>query len=325
MSTGSFLNSLRTSSLTRSQWTQAREAHRSALEPIVRSHLERRIRGGTHAVYDFLFSYYSFSTGQLLRWTPGVGTGFELEEGEDFEWPEFLQRNGRISSLNTALFPARRVPYLSWAMRFLQATGDRPPAHHCFGLHEWAMVYQAPARRHPSCRLRVPEDTVREMVEAAPLRCTHYDAYRFFSEAAAPLNRLTLSSDSVTENDQPGCIHVTMDLYRFGYKIAPFTPADLLRELFFLARQAREIDMRASPYDLAELGFAAIPIETREGREEYVREQRLLTERARPLRARLLRVYATLFASVQPNSQDAEMITGPAYAITEAEPADPRA
>lgn len=54
------------------------------------------------------------------------------------------------------------------------------------------------------------------------------------------------------------------------------------------ARRAREIDMRASPYDLSDLGYEAIPIETASGRAEYVAQQQALADAAAVLRDRLL-------------------------------------
>ena len=47
--------------------------------------------------------------------------------------------------------------------------------------------------------------------------------------------------------DQRGCVHVTMDLYRYAYKIAPWVRAELIADAFELAWRARELDMRASP------------------------------------------------------------------------------
>lgn len=46
--------------------------------------------------------------------------------------------------------------------------------------------------------------------------------------------------------------------------------------------------MEASPYDCRELGFGVVPIETAEGKAEYVRRQRKLAEDAAPLRHRLV-------------------------------------
>jgi hypothetical protein len=46
--------------------------------------------------------------------------------------------------------------------------------------------------------------------------------------------------------------------------------------------------MRASPYDLADLGYEPVRVETPEGRAEYAAAQRGFAERAAPLRRRLI-------------------------------------
>ena len=140
------------------------------------------------------------------------------------------------------------------------------------------------------------------MVESQPLRCTHYDAFRFFTPAAAPLNRYPLARATTADHDQPGCVHANMDLYKFAYKVAPFCPSEVVADAFEVARAAREVDMRASPYDLAAYGFAPIRIETRAGREEYVELQRELAARAHPVRERLRDVYRALLASRTPDA-----------------------
>jgi hypothetical protein len=81
-----------------------------------------------------------------------------------------------------------------------------------------------------------------------------------------------------------------MDLYKWAFKLAPFTPAELVADCFELARDIRELDMRASPYDLAALGFPPVRIETPEGRAHYEQHQRAFAARSEPLRARLLAV-----------------------------------
>jgi hypothetical protein len=63
-----------------------------------------------------------------------------------------------------------------------------------------------------------------------------------------------------------------------------------------LARQTRELDMRAAPYDLAELGYSPIAIETADGRADYVRQQREITELGQVLRGKLLGVCRQLLA-----------------------------
>jgi hypothetical protein len=79
-----------------------------------------------------------------------------------------------------------------------------------------------------------------------------------------------------------------MDLYKWAYKLAPATPSELVADCFELAVAVRELDMRASPYDLTELGYSAVPIETPAGRAEYARQQAEFARRAEPLRARLI-------------------------------------
>jgi hypothetical protein len=96
------------------------------------------------------------------------------------------------------------------------------------------------------------------------------------------------------EHEQPGCLHATMDLYKWAYKLAPATPADLVAECFELAADVRELDMRASPYDLAALGYPPVPIETAAGRAAYARAQAGFSLRAGPLRERLVDVCTAL-------------------------------
>ena len=58
------------------------------------------------------------------------------------------------------------------------------------------MLYQpAPAAAPPSTAfqrlpLRLPQAELNAVVEAQPLACTHWDAVRFFTPEAAPLNEI---------------------------------------------------------------------------------------------------------------------------------------
>jgi hypothetical protein len=248
-----------------------------------------------HPVYDFLFEYYSFRPAHLLRWTPGFGVELEGATRDDIAWAEFVPTDTGLF-LSPATFPAHRVSYLQWAVPYLDAVLARESSLACFGLHEWAMVYRDPNVRHPYVPLRLSRAEIDAVVDSQPLRCSHYDAFRFFTPAAVPLNRWELTRATTTDHDQPGCVHANMDLYRFAYKVSPYCPSDLVADAFELARTAREVDMRASPYDLSGYGFAPIRIETRAGREEYVERQRELAARAHPVRARVRDLYARLLA-----------------------------
>jgi hypothetical protein len=231
-----------------------------------------------------------------MRWSPGWGIVLQGARVEDVGWREFRVIPGGEGGvvLPVQAFPDHRVDYLRWAVQYLRAVETREPTWNCLGLHEWAMVYQESCIRHPYVPLRLSREAIDDFVRQQSLRCTHYDAYRFFTPAARPLNRWELTRQEAIDFDQPACVHVTMDLYRFAYKIAPFCPGSLLAATFDLARQARELDMRASPYDLRAYGFQPICIETPGGRAEYIEAQRRLYEQAQPLRRQLREIYQRL-------------------------------
>ena len=103
------------------------------------------------------------------------------------------------------------------------------------------------------------------------------------------MNRIQPTLDQRVELEQPGCIHANMDLYKWAFKAIPWVGSDLLRQCFQLAIRAREIDMRASPYELSAYGdFPPIKIETREGRTEYEAFQREIFEAGTLLRGKLI-------------------------------------
>lgn len=174
----------------------------------------------------------------------------------------------------------------------------REPVFGCLGWHEWAMVYKADETRHP-LPLRLGKKRTDELVEQAHIRCTHFDAFRFFTPEATPLNHLQPTWEDVLENEQPGCIHVTMDLLRACIQLGPIVPGELMIDAFDLALRARTIDMQASPYDCSSLGLPAIAIETQEGKAIYITKQRELAKAATPLRQRLLDVIEPVWRRVQ--------------------------
>lgn len=73
-------------------------------------------------------------------------------------------------------------------------------------------------------------------------------------------------------------------------------PSDLTLDAFLLARDIRELDMRAAPYDLRPLGYEPVRIETADGKREYAEAQRAFTRRSNALRLRLLAVLHGLVA-----------------------------
>ena len=89
------------------------------------------------------------------------------------------------------------------------------------------------------------------------------------SEDAKPLNstvprsassaklasEMPLTRENEEHFEQPGCLHSIMDIYRWSLKIFPFISSNLLVDSLELAIKAREVDMRASPYDLKAYEF----------------------------------------------------------------------
>ncbi len=149
------------------------------------------------------------------------------------------------------------------------------------------MLYRSEAPRH-TAPLRLGSAGTDAVVESHELRCTHFDAFRFFTEDAVPRNRALLERDTQAAHEQPGCLHAGMDLYKWAVKLGPLVPGDTLLDAFELARDIRSLDMRASPYDLRAWGYEPVAVETPEGKALYVTEQRAFTRRAEPLREQLL-------------------------------------
>jgi hypothetical protein len=87
-----------------------------------------------------------------------------------------------------------------------------------------------------------------------------------------------------------------MDLHKWALKLGPAVPGELALDCFDLARDVRRLDMQASPYDLSSYGEQPVPIETPEGKAEYVARQRGFADRAAVLRTRLAEVCAALLS-----------------------------
>ncbi len=274
-------------------WRARAAAHRDTVDDLTRGHRRRSRSGAAHPVEDFLFTYYSLRPAQLRRWHPGAGVAL-ANAPERAGWRFHRVVGGTTEAPDIAVdvpvFVAQRGEILRFVVRLLSATAAAPGQFGCFGLHEWAMLYRQDQRqrRHPSWPLRLGQGGTDEVVDAHQIRCTHYDAYRFFTEPARPRNLLRPDLDSRERMEQPGCLHASMDLYKWAYKLVPLVSADLLLRAFLLAREIRELDMRASPYDLTSLGYLPVRIETADGKADYVAAQRVFAGRAQELRRVLL-------------------------------------
>nr|WP_294691963.1 3-methyladenine DNA glycosylase [uncultured Friedmanniella sp.] len=279
-------------------WTARRAAHQARVDGWLAGHRERRSRGRSHPVEDFLFEYYNQRPYQLRRWHPGPGVVLAgPAAAELLSWRGYVEVEAGVT-LDTSAVLASRAATVRWVRDLLTATAGRAGYFGCFGLHEWAMVYRQSADelRHPGWPLRMPAEAVAAVVEERGVRCGHVDAFRFFTPAARPLNLLQPTRADQTALEQPGCLHANMDLYKWTYKLSPLVPSDLVADAFALAREIRELDMRASPYDFTALGLEPVAVETPEGRAAYATAQRQFAARSAPLRQRLLDVLDPLLA-----------------------------
>jgi len=232
-------------------------------------YLARRSAGHKHPVEDFLFTYYTQKPGQLKRWHPGAGT---------------------------VLTGSPASEAVAFAGIILRGTAARPAQFGCFGLHEWAMVYRQDKfdLRHEYLQLRLGAAGTDKVVEDNRIRCTHFDAFRFYTPDAVPLNEHSPSRETQRHLEQPGCLHANMDLYKWAYKLLPALSSELVMDCFELSWRIRAMDMQASPYDLAEWGYPAIAIETPQGKAAYVEHQRAFAVEAGTLRDRLATELAAL-------------------------------
>ncbi len=279
--------------LSREEWEPLALAHQARVDAWVGPHLARRGQGVKHPVEDFLFGYYSFRPAALRRWHPGYAVGLRSapSPGRDYVVVD------EVTQVDPAVL-ASREPLLHEIHRLLAATASRTPHFGCFGMHEWAMVHRLSQDqvRHAAWPLRLGPAGTDEVVESHRIACSHFDAFRFFTPSARPLNTLQPGRDDRPAFEQPACLHAGMDLYKHAFRLVPLVPSSLVADCFELARDIRTLDMRASPYDLSGLGYSPVRIETPEGKAEYVAAQRDFAERGAPLRARLIEECERLLA-----------------------------
>lgn len=296
-------------SLAEDAWHDRAAAHSIRVDRYAAPYLARRSANKKHPVEDFLFTYYTQKPGQLSRWHPGAGVVLAGEgaterlgwkfyrEASDAEREEAgAPAQGPAVVLDREKFAEQRKDAMDFAAIILGRTAARPAQFGCFGLHEWAMVYkqEANAVRHEYLELRLGSSGTDQVVEENRIRCTHFDAYRFYTPQATGLNELTPTRENQRDMEQPGCLHANMDLYKWAYKLSPALPSELVMDCFELSWRIRAMDMQASPYDLAEWGYPPIQIETATGKADYVAAQRGFSVESAELRDRMRTALDTL-------------------------------
>ena len=181
--------------LSESEWHARQAAHEQRVRAWTDPHQARAANGRKHPVYDFLFTYYAFRPAWLRRWHPGPDVVLTGAAASCFlRWPEYVAVGGAPPgvAIDPATLPPQRREFVRWLRAMLSAMQARPAFFGCFGLHEWAMVYrQTPEQvRHNAWPLRFPPTELARIVERASICCSHFDAFRFFTAPARPLNRL---------------------------------------------------------------------------------------------------------------------------------------
>ncbi|GMA30797.1 3-methyladenine DNA glycosylase [Litorihabitans aurantiacus] len=279
-------------------WQRLEDDHVTRAERLTAPFRDRRARGATHAVEDFLFTYYPLKPGALARWSPGVGVGLAGAGEHRLAHARWFAEHDGVVALDAVAFRRDRGGAVRFHHRLLGAVTDRPARFDCFGLHEWAMVYGEAAGEHRhALPLRLGEAGTDRVVREHRLQCSHIDAFRFFTDDARPLNSLAPTRETQVDLDQGGCLHVGMDLMKTVVHLGPAVSGDLALATFELAAEIRELDMRASPYDVSSYGLTPVRIEEPAGKAAYVAAQRDLSARAAPIRARLLTVCEAVLAA----------------------------
>lgn len=223
-----------------------------------------------------------------------------LAEAPDRATWRHYRVEGGVASVDLSAYFAKRGGTVDYIEQLLTATRERTPRFGCFGLHEWAMVYRMTPEqlRHTRLPLRIGHAATDAVVETHTIGCSHFDAYRFFTNEARTFNTLQPTRENQVDTEQSGCLHAGMDLYKWAGKLGPIVPGNVMLDAFELARDIREVDMRASPYDVSAyagtdgLPLTPVAIETAEGKREYTRLQRGFAERGDALRVRMLAAIA---------------------------------
>jgi hypothetical protein len=277
----------------RDHWLGLRQSHLTRVAEAAEAFVQRRSREEKHPVHDFLFTYYNFSPAKLKQWLPPQGVTLEIAAPDLIEMPWLLKvpaiHTGDQFQLDVKAIKPHVKDLARWITTLCDNIQTRAPRFRCYGLHEWAMVYQQSREdiRHQGYELRLSPEVLASFVDSQSICCSHYDAFRFFTPAAKPMNVLQPILETRLEMEQAACLHANMDLYKWASKLWPWVGSDLIGECFQLANEGRDLDMRASPYDLAHLGYQPVLIETAAGRSQYEQEQRALAAKAEPVRQRL--------------------------------------
>src|SRR5690606_18397578 len=136
--------------LDRPTWSERERAHQEPADALTAAHRRRASAGVKHPVWDFLFTYYSYSPSQPRRWPPGTGVAL-ADAPERIGWRWYSPGTLPDSVVpDPSSFADEKKALADLIERMLRRTAARPGQFGCFGLHEWAMVYREQEHRHPA-------------------------------------------------------------------------------------------------------------------------------------------------------------------------------
>ena len=307
--------------LKRSEWRSRADAHRRRVRDLLGGMFYDRKVHDRHPIYNFLFNYYRFRPHRTIeRYSAGLDFAVESCSSSDDESlylpsSKYLSvKDGCIEMDPVKSLNEKSVTRIRNLCTLLEKVQRRPPNFSCFGVHEFAMLHSGTRRSlfQKGLKLRMSQREIDNVVERAPIRCTHFDATWHFPKSALKSCRIKTSPDLRTKNEQAGCIHTNLDLFKFSLRLWPFASSELVADALELAIRARELDMRASPYDLSsisdftELGrdfdLTPVLIETESGRAEFRDSTMVLYRDSLPIRDRLIKVASSVLDCVSSTS-----------------------
>ncbi len=162
------------------------------------------------------------------------------------------------------------------------------------------MVYRLPEdrTRHAAYPLRLGPAGTDEVVEAHRIACSHFDAYRFFTAPARPLNTLSpgRARPPGVRAARRACTPAwTSTSTRSG---SPrWSPPSWSPTASSWPATSGSSTCARRRTTCPALGYEPVRIETPEGKREYAAAQRGFAERGAPLRARLVEECARLLAA----------------------------
>jgi hypothetical protein len=211
-----------------SEWFLKAEQHAMKIDSLLYPPgvtLKHRMHSAkSHPIFNFLWRYYRFTASSLTRYSRGMGV--ILQDADESAHGSIILSNSMTSFDNIGCsYDVNQIeglpPFAQFGKKRLTRNRDilleRKPFFGCFGLHEWAMLFsgnkntaKSPVndalisdsitqnkselqsdtkqQEEEALSLRLPQSTIDSVVNATPLRCTHYDAWRFFRPEAKDMN-----------------------------------------------------------------------------------------------------------------------------------------